>query len=565
MTDATAAYRAARDQLLALRGQHERAVAEFRFPDVGDRFNWGVDWFDAVARGNDKPALIITADGIDDEVHSYDDLARRSDEVAAFLSRNGIGKGDAVLLMMGNQVELWAGMLGVIKLGGVVMPTATAAGPADLADRVERGNARAVICTPQDASKFDHVAGDYLQICTTPIDGWLDLGDAHREAVEPAKHPGTTPQDRLLLYFTSGTTQRPKLVEHTQVSYPVGHLPTMYWLGLQPGDVHLNVSSPGWAKHAWSSFFGPWIAEATVMVYNYTRFDAGTFLAKLRDKHVTTLCAPPTVWRLLIKAELGDKPASLREAIGAGEPLNPEVISQVEKAWGLSIRDGYGMTETTAQVGNAPGVAVKPGTMGRALPGVPSVLVDPDTNEIVDGIGEGELCLDLSTNPVALMVGYVGDEDKTAEAFRGGFFHTGDIAARDGEGIISYVGRTDDVFKASDYKISPFEVESVLLEHPAVAESAVVPAPDPDRLAVPKAFITLSAGWQPDKNTATQILAYAREHLAPWQRVRRIEFVAELPKTISGKIRRAELRARERERAENGIGEEEFRDDALRS
>ncbi len=563
MTNATTAYREARDQLLALRGEPERANAEFSFPDVGEYFNWGIDWFDAIARGNDKTALIIAAEGVPDEKYTFDELARRSDEMVAYLAKLGIGKGDSVILMLNNQIELWTTMLGVIKLGGVVMPTATAAGPTDLADRVDRGQARAVICNDEDAAKFDEVPGDYLRLCTTPRDGWLSLSDAHAEPAPAAEHPQTTPSDRLLLYFTSGTTQRPKLVEHTQASYPIGHLSTMYWLGVQPGDVHLNVSSPGWGKHAWSSFFTPWIAEATILAYNYNRFEAAEFLQQLREQHVTSLCAPPTVWRLLIKADLGTKPQALREAIGAGEPLNPEVIAQVQRAWGLPIRDGYGMTETTAQVGNTPGRPVKPGSMGMPLPGVPSVLVDPETNEIVVGVGEGELCLDLSQKPLALMAEYIGDPEKTAEACRDGFFHTGDIASRDADGIVSYVGRTDDVFKASDYKISPFEVESVLLEHPAVAESAVVPAPDPDRHAVPKAFVALAAGWEPTEETAVAILRYAREHLQPWQRVRRVEF-AELPKTISGKIRRAELRARERERFAEGRTGDEFRDDALR-
>ncbi|MCD2498923.1 MULTISPECIES: AMP-binding protein [Microbacterium] len=553
-------YRTARDQLLALRTDRARAIAEFRFPDVGERWNWAIDWFDAFARGNERPGLVIVeADGSETS-YTFDALAAHSDQVAAFLRSQGIGRGDSVLLMLNNQVELWVAMLAVIKLGAVLMPTATAAGPADLADRIERGEARAVICNDADAGKFDTIAGDYVRICTTARDGWVPFATAFQTPAEPAQHPGTAPDDRLLLYFTSGTTSRPKLVEHTQVSYPVGMMSTMYWLGLEPGDVHLNVSSPGWGKHAWSSFFAPWIAEATVLVYNYARFDAAAFLAQLRERHVTTLCAPPTVWRMLIKADLGARPSSLRELVGAGEPLNPEVIAQVKNAWGLEIRDGYGMTETTAQLGNPPGTPVRAGSMGMPLPGVPSVLVDPETGLVVEGVGEGEICLDLSRHPLALMTGYVGDAERTAQAFAGGFFHSGDIAARDADGYVTYVGRTDDVFKASDYKISPFEVESVLLECPIVAESAVVPAPDAERQAVPKAYVTLAGAAVPDPAAAEQVLRYAREHLAPWTRVRRVEFVDELPKTISGKIRRAELRARERERAAAGERGPEFRD-----
>ena len=318
----------------------------------------------------------------------------------------------------------------------------------------------------------------------------------------PAAHPGTAPGDRLLLYFTSGTTSKPKLVEHTQVSYPVGHLATMYWLGLQPGDVHLNISSPGWAKHAWSCFFAPWIAEATIFLYNYGRFDAGALLGQLREREVTSFCAPPTVWRMLITSDLSGGPGSLREVIGAGEPLNPEVIEQVKAAWGLTIRDGYGQTETSAQVGNTPGVPVKPGSMGKPLPGLPVVLVDPLTGTLVEGVGEGEMCLDLSAHPLPLMTGYQGDPERNDEAMAGGYYHTGDVASRDEDGYITYVGRTDDVFKASDYKISPFELESVLIEHPAVAEAAVVPAPDPVRLAVPKAYVALAPGYDPSDETA---------------------------------------------------------------
>ncbi len=551
-TDATTAYRTARDQLLSLQGDPDRARAEFRYPDVGDRFNWAVDWFDAFARGNHGPGLVVVEEDGTDQTLTFDQIAHRSDQVAAFLAGLGVGRGDSVIVMLGNQIELWDTMLGIIKLGAVLMPTTTAAGPADLRDRIERGAARVVIANPADTGKFDDVPGDYLRVSVGEADGWTDLRTAYTLEAGPTEHPGTGPDDRLLLYFTSGTTSRPKLVEHTQASYPVGHLSTMAWLGVRPGDVHLNISSPGWAKHAWSCFFAPWIAEATVMVYNYARFDAAALLKVLRAYRVTTFCAPPTVWRMLINADLSGGPGALREVIGAGEPLNPEVISQVQRHWGLTLRDGYGQTETTAQIGNMPGDRVKPGSMGKPLPGMPSVLVSVETGQVVEGPGEGELCLDLSAHPVALMTGYQGDEERNAEAMAGGFYHTGDVAERDANGMITYVGRTDDVFKASDYKISPFELESVLIEHPAVAEAAVVPTPDEVRLAVPKAYVALAPGHEPTRETAYAILKHAREHLAPWQRVRRLEFY-ELPKTISGKIRRVELRAREEELAAEAV------------
>jgi acetyl-CoA synthetase len=565
------AFRDARDQLLDLRGDHERAVAEFAYPDVGARWNWATDWFDAFARGNDAPGLVVVEEDGSSVGLTFDELARRSDQVAVWLRHQGVRRGDSVIVMLGNQIELWETMLAVMKLGAVIMPTTTAVGPADLTDRIARGAARFVICNPADAAKLDEVPGDYGRISVGPASTasgeWADLRAAYDLDAVTVEHPGTAPTDRLLLYFTSGTTSRPKLVEHTQVSYPLGHLSTMYWLGLRPGDVHLNISSPGWAKHAWSCFFAPWNAEVTVLVYNYARFDAAALLGQLREREVTSFCAPPTVWRMLINADLSGGPGTLREVIGAGEPLNPEVIAQVRAAWGLTLRDGYGQTETAAQIGNTPGAEVKPGSMGRPLPGVPVALVDRATGLRVDGVGEGEICLDLEGpggRPLSLMTGYqraVDDhDDAPLDPWAGGFYHTGDLAERDERGYITYVGRTDDVFKASDYKISPFELESVLIEHPAVAEAAIVAAPDAVRLAVPKAYVVLAPGHEPTRETAYSILRHAREHLAPYQRVRRLEF-AELPKTISGKIRRVELRAREVERADGEATTQEWRDD----
>ncbi|MBV8575619.1 MAG: AMP-binding protein, partial [Acetobacteraceae bacterium] len=353
----------------------------------------------------------------------------------------------------------------------------------------------------------------------------------------------TQADDPLLLYFTSGTTAKPKLVLHTHQSYPVGHLATMYEIGLRPGDVHLNISSPGWAKHAWSSFFGPWNAGATILVSGHPRFDARQSLDDLVRCGVTTFCAPPTVWRMLIQQDLGSWRVALREAVSAGEPLNPEVIEQVERAWGITIRDFYGQTETTAQIGNPPGQKIKPGAMGRPMPGYRIHLLDPEGQESE----EGEIAIALDPAPAPLMRGYQGD-DGAILPLQGSHYRTGDIASRDADGYLTYVGRADDVFKASDYRISPFELESVLIEHPAVAEAAVVPAPDPVRLAVPKAYIALAPGWEPGRETAGAIFAHLRGRLSAFKRVRRIEF-AELPKTISGKIRRVELRHAEQSRA----------------
>jgi acetyl-CoA synthetase len=282
-----------------------------------------------------------------------------------------------------------------------------------------------------------------------------------------------------------------------------------------------------------------------VLVLGHQRFSPDALLRAIPACGVTTLCAPPTVWRLLIQADLADCDVRrLRECVSAGEPLNPEVIDQVRRAWQLTVRDGYGQTETTAQIGNPPGQQVRPGSMGRPLPGYQIALVDPVTGVPGD---EGEICVDLARRPLGLMTGYQDDPARDAGATRSGYYHTGDVASRDGDGYVTYVGRADDVFKASDYRISPFELESVLVEHAMVAEAAVVPAPDPIRLAVPKAYVQLVAGAEPSAETALAILAFARERLAPYKRVRRVEF-AELPKTISGKIRRVQLRQQENER-----------------
>ena len=546
------AFLATRDFLLAHRDDFTGARAGFQWPQL-DRFNWAVDYFDAMAAGNPACALQVLSDDGTVERLSFAQMSERSSRVANWLRSLGVSRGDRILLMLGNEVPLWEAMLASIKLGAVMIPATTLLTTEDLRDRLERGNVRHVIVGAAQASRFDGLEGFTRIVVGAPRPGWQDFADSARAPAEFLPDGSTRATDPLLLYFTSGTTAKPKLVLHTHQSYPVGHLSTMYWIGLQPGDVHWNISSPGWAKHAWSCFFAPWNAQATIFVYNYARFDAKAALGALVEHGITTLCAPPTVWRMLIQEDLAAWPVKLRELIGAGEPLNPEVIEQVQKAWGITIRDGFGQTETTAQVGNPPGQPVKPGSMGRPLPGYEVVLLDPDGRPA----DEGEVCLDLSKRPLGLMAGYAGDDEKTAEVMRDGYYHTGDVASRDAEGYITYVGRADDVFKSSDYRISPFELESVLIEHPAVAEAAVVPSPDPLRLSVPKAFVILAGGRTPSPELARDILAFARERLAPYKRIRRLQF-ADLPKTISGKIRRVELRRAEADRVPGERVPQEF-------
>ena len=537
----------ARDFLLANSHDYATAYAGFRWPDP-DRFNFALDWFDAVlAQGESgqRPALRIVGAGAAEL--SFSELSKRSNAVANGLRAQGVRRGDRILLMLGNVVPLWETMLAAIKLGAVVVPATTLLTADDLAERVARAKARFVIIAAEDAAKVEGV--DAIRITVGPVIGCVDYASFHTEPDVFVPDGPTPASDPMLLYFTSGTTAKPKLVLHTHASYPIGHLSTMYWLGLKPGDVHLNISSPGWAKHAWSCFFAPWIAGATVFICNQRRFNARELLGAIAEAGVTTLCAPPTVWRMFIQEDLASFRTSLREVCGAGEPLNPEVIDQVRAAWGLTIRDGYGQTETTAQIGNPPGQELRVGSMGRPLPGYRIRLLDADDRDAE----EGAVCIALDPRPLALMRGYQQD-DGSFSGVSGNVYRTGDVASVDADGYLTYVGRADDVFKASDYRISPFELESVLIEHPAVAEAAVVPAPDPVRLAVPKAYVSLVAGFEDDAATALSIFQHLRARLAPYKRIRRLEF-AELPKTISGKIRRVELRRAEAVATARSTGE----------
>ena len=533
-----APFIAARDFLFRQREDYTTAYRDFQWPKL-DRFNWALDYFDVMARENARRALWLVDEDAGETKLTFAQLRERSNRVANELRQLGVRRGDRVLLMLGNVVALWECMLAAMKLGAVIVPATMLLTRNDLADRFARGRVRHVVASADVAAKFADLPGDYTRIAVgADVPGWFSYEKSYQASAQFAPDGETGADDPLLLYFTSGTTATPKLVLHSHQSYPVGHLSTMYWLGLRPGDVHLNISSPGWAKHAWSCFFAPWNAGATVFIVNQRRFDARGLLDIITRCGVTTFCAPPTVWRMLIQEDLASWPVRLQELIGAGEPLNPEVIERVKAAWGIVIRDGYGQTETTALVGNTPGQKVKAGSMGRPLPGYRVALHDPS------GMPqrEGEISLTLNPRPTGLMQGY--QDGDTVLPISGAVYRSGDVASVDDDNYLTYVGRADDVFKSSDYRISPFELESVLIEHPAVAEAAVVPSPDPMRLAVPKAFVALAPGQTPDRNTALSIFRHCRVALAPFKRVRRLEF-ADLPKTISGKIRRVELRRAE--------------------
>ncbi|HYF55773.1 MAG TPA: AMP-binding protein [Salinarimonas sp.] len=552
-------FRAARDCLFEHGTDLQAARQAFHWPEA-PRFNWALDWFDAeLAQGplRDGPAVRIL--GETREESTFAELSARSNQVANGLRRRGIRRGDRILLMAGNVTPLWETMLAAMKLGAVVIPTTLLLTGADLAERIARARVRCVIVPASETPKLPTLGPEIDAICIgVPPSGWTSF-DLLREASAEFTPDGETQADEpLLLYFTSGTTSRPKMVLHSHRSFPVGHLATMYWLGTRPGDRHMSVGAPGWAGHTFQAFFGPWNAGATVVVLNRPRFDAGFILSALVEHRVTSFSAPPTVWRMLMQEDLAAWPVVLRGATSGGEPLNPETVEQVRRAWGVTIREGWGQTEVTTQIGTSPGEQVEPGAIGRALPGCSVAVLDEEGREVGEG-EEGEFALPMTPRPVGLMLGYLQD-DGSLQTVEGDYYRTGDAMRRNPDGTLTFIGRVDDVFKSANYRISPFELESVLIEHPAVAEAAVVPSPDPVRSVVPKAFVALAAGHEPSRETARSIFRHSRERLAPYKRVRRISF-GDLPKTVSGKIRRAELRRMEARHDTQSGSPPEFREE----
>ena len=547
-------FREARDRLLELEHDYHGARAAFSWPRPHE-FNWALDWFDAeLAAGEHGRKVALKVIGERVETRSFAQLARESSRLANGLRSLGAKRGDHLLMMLGVVPELWATMLASMKLGLVLIPAMPTLGQADIADRIERGRAKYLVAHGADAEKFAGLVDGVARVAVGEAPpGWLSYSALLGVGEVFTPDGPTKADDPMLLYFTSGTTARSKLVVHTHASYPIGHLSTMYGLGIRPGDAHLNISSPGWAKHAWSSVFAPWNAGATIIALSQ-RFEPRAALDALVEHQVTVFCAPPTVWRMLIQHDLRQWKVVLREVNAAGEPVNPEIIEQVGRAWGLPLRDSYGQTETTMMIGNSPGQRVVPGSMGRPLPGYRVALIDADGLES----DSGEIAIPLRPRTVGLMSGYQNEHGRLMP-IEGEYYKTGDVASRDADGYITFIGRADDVFKSSDYRLSPFELESVLIEHAAVAEAAVVPAPDPVRYTIAKGYVALAQGHAPDRATAAAIFKHMRGRLSAYKLVRRIEFF-ELPKTVSGKIRRVELRQRESALAERGERAEwEFR------
>ena len=547
MTNSRAAeFLAARDYLLNV-PNYQEAKTHFTWPRIVDT-NWALDYFDSLAEKRTNPALLYVDDKGTEKKLSFREMTEKSNRVANFLRKLGLRKGDRVLLMMANRPELFQVILGAMKLGCVIIPASTLLTTEDLRDRMGRGKVKCIVTDAELTDRINNAIGaGTTNITKISLGGskasWIDFNKIDDYATSFKSEQSFMMNDELLIYFTSGTTAKPKLVLHTHGSYPVGHLTTMYWIGIKPGDLHYNVSQPGWAKYAWSSIFAAWNAEATTFVYNYSgRFNPRDALTAVQDYEVNTLCAPPTVWRHLLLEDLKSFKFSLKQLVSAGEPLNPEIIQRVKNATGLTIREGFGQTETTLQIGFFPGMEPKPGSMGVEAPGFEIGLLDDDHSPVPVG-NEGNVAVRVKPQrPVGLMWGYIDPRERNKEVFVGDWYLTGDLAKRDSEGFFWFIGRADDVFKSSDYRISAFELESELLIHPSVTEVAVIASPDPLRGFVPKAIITLKPGVTPSRELAYNIFRFARERMAPYKRPRIIQFTDELPKTVSGKIKRTDLR-----------------------
>src|SRR5919198_6169083 len=537
---------------------YEAERASFRL-EVPTRFNYVLDVLErrAEAGGDDLALLSLDATGATSARHTFAELCRETRRMGHALAGLGVGKGDPVFLMLPRIPEWYVAALGAIRIGAVPMPGTSLLTGRDIEYRISRAGAIAAITDSEGAAKVDSVAGNLetlrhkIVVGEAPSSGWSPFsGLLEPASADPTPADPTASDDPMLLYFTSGTVAYPKMVMHTQASYGLGHTITArYWQDLRPGDVHWTVSDMGWAKAAWGKLFGQWNEGATVVTMNMGKPDADLILDTISRHGVTTFCAPPTLYRLLVQTDIGAHDLSgLRHCLSAGEPLNPEVIRVWEEGTrGLTVYDGYGQTETVNLVANYRCMAVRPGSMGKPTPGFDVQVVDEEGNPLKAG-EEGHIAVRVAPErPIGMFGGYYLDDDATAAAFHGGWYFTGDKGRVDEDGYFWFEGRSDDVITSSAYRIGPFEVESALIEHPAVAEAAVVGKDDPERTQIVTAFCVLTAGHEPSDELARELQDHAKRLTAPYKYPREIHFVDELPKTVSGKIRRTELRDRLRD------------------
>ncbi|KYG67141.1 AMP-dependent synthetase [Bdellovibrio bacteriovorus] len=537
-------FEQARDFLILHRSDYDYAYNHFKWPQL-EEFNWALDYFDPMASLNSHLALwIVDENGVEQKA-TFEEMSLRSNQVANFLRKQGLKKGDSILILLENEMSLWEIMLGAMKIGAVLVPASPLLSHQELRDRLERESIKAIATNKKHSQKFGLDQSAIIPLLVDAHAGesedkWIPYSEVRNERTSFVHSDAekTKGSDPLFRYFVSANTVKPKIIEHTHVSYPVGHLSTMFWMGVHPGDIHLGISSSGWSMHDWNNFLVPWNAEATIFIYKQERFNAHKLLEAMAKYKVTTFCAPPTVWRLLAQENLKDYKMSLREALSTGETLNAETISMVHKSWNLFIRDGYGQTEMPMVIGVSPSEKNSFGTMGKALPGFRVRLLNNDAKDS----DAGEICVDIEESPLKFIAG-------ASEGIES--YHTGDFAYMDYAGNYTFSQRADGLFKSSDYRVSPFEIEAVLSEFPAVREAVVIPSSDPIRDFVPKALVSVIKGTEPTRELALDIMSFTRQRLAPFKRVRRIEFV-EIPKNTAGEIPRAELVALERVKRSTG-------------
>lgn len=516
---------------------------------IPEKFSFPLDVFD---KWGSRLALFWT-DGIAEKKFSFNEIKMLSSKGAGAFRNIGLQKGDKAIVMLPNIPEWWEIMLGLMRINAIPIPATTLLTAKDIGYRLSVTDIKAVIAMEEDASKAEEAikACSYkpLLISIGARNSWHDYIQ-ERNSADAFEGERADPEDPALIYFTSGTTGPPKMVIHTQASYPIAHIITgKYWLDLQPGDVHWNLSDTGWAKAAYASFFGPWNMGAAVFsVYKKGRFDPSFTLDCLRKYPITSFCGPPTAYRMMVK-EISDINAFrlplLRHFAAAGEPLNKEIIEIWKERTGRYIYDGYGQTETVITIANFRCLRIKPGSMGMPAPGFTVDIVD-DKGASLPPYTEGDIALSVKPErPVGLFREYLGNPEATKKTLRGQWYITGDRAYKDEDGYFWFVGREDDIILASGYRIGPFEIESVLIEHPAVKESAVVASPDEIRGEVVKAFIVLTKNYSPSESLVKEIQEFVKNHTAPYKYPRKIEFISELPKTISGKIKRKKLKLKE--------------------
>ena len=529
---------------------------------VPENFNFATDVIDEYARlAPDQRAMIWTNEQGEEHIFTFGDVSRWSKKAANALVSIGVRPGDPVLLMLKRRYEYWFIALGLMRLHCIQIPATHQLQKKDIVYRANAADVRAVICVGED-EVLHHVRASLPESPTVTAiaalggehEGFLNFDEILKNASDEFDAAGisTNASDVMLMYFTSGTTGMPKMVAHN-FNYPLGHLITgRFWHNLDDTSIHLTTADSGWAKCGWGKFYGQWIAGATHFIYDFDKFNANNMLRMLEKYRVTSFCAPPTIYRFLIKENLSSfNLASLKWGTVAGEPLNPEVFQQFYKATGVKLREGFGQTETTPILLTPKWMEPKVGSMGKPSPHYTIRLLDDNGNDVEDG-DEGEICIDLSNgHPAGLFIGYYRDAERTADAFAGGVYHTGDMAWRDEEGFYWFIGRADDVIKSSGYRIGPFEVESALIEHPAVLECAITGVPDPDRGQVVKATIMLAKGYTPSDALKKELQNHVKQATAPYKYPRIIEFVDELPKTFSGKIQRKKLREADKQAQAN--------------